>query len=81
MLADYADRLEKVRGRLYLSGVDPRMLERMTRNRSLETSGPVKVYEATDLVGESTIDAYHDADSWLIRAAGVPERPVDLSPP
>jgi len=80
VMADYAHRLEKVGGRLYLSGVDPTMLERMTSNRSLETSGPVKVYQATDIVGESTTDAYHDADAWLIRTAREQERPTDVAP-
>jgi SulP family sulfate permease len=69
VMADYAHRLEKVGGRLYLSGVDPSMLARMTSNRSLETAGPVKVYPATNAIGESTIDAYRDAETWLVRAA------------
>ena len=80
VMADYAQRLDKVGGRLYLSGVDPAMLERMTRNRSLEASGPVKVYQATEVVGESTIDAYHDADAWVIRTTRGPEGPADPSP-
>ena len=79
-MADYAQRLEAVNGRLYLSGVDPTMLERMNRNRSLEASGPVKAYQATDVVGESTIDAYHDADAWVIRTTREPNRPADPSP-
>ena len=80
VMADYTHRLEKVGGRLYLSGVDPTMLARMTSNGSLETSGPVKVYQATGAVGESTTDAYRDADAWLLRAAaGVPERSSDDS--
>lgn len=56
------------------------MLARMTSNGSLETSGPVKGYQATDAVGESTTNAYHDADAWPLRAAGVPERSSDDSP-
>jgi SulP family sulfate permease len=65
VMTDYAARLEKVDGRLYLSGVDPAMLERMTRSGSLAASASLKVYQATDLVGASTIDAYRDAEAWL----------------
>jgi len=81
VMADYAHRLEKVDGRLYLSGVDPAMLERMTRSRGLKAAGPVRVYQATDIVGESTVDAYHDADAWLIRRAREQERPPGVIPP
>jgi SulP family sulfate permease len=81
VMADYAHRLEQVDGRHYLSGVDPAMLERMTRSRSLEAAGPVRVYQVTDNVGESTVDAYHDADVWLIRRAREQERPRGVIPP
>ena len=68
VVADYAHRLEETGGRLYLSGVDPTMLKRMTRNRSLDASGPIRVFEATGTVGESTLHAYRDAEAWLIRS-------------
>jgi sulfate permease, SulP family len=68
-MADYAHRLAGVGGRLYLSGVDPGMLDRMTRNGVLEVSGPVDVHPATQVIGESTLGAYHDAEAWLIRNA------------
>jgi len=66
-MADYAHRLEAVGGRLYLSGVDPELLERMSRTKRLDLTGPVRVFEATDVVGESTSEAYHSAEAWLIR--------------
>ena len=69
VMADYAHRLEAAGGRLYLSGVDPAMLERMTRSCRFEADGPVEAFQATDVVGESTVNAYHDAEAWLIRAA------------
>jgi SulP family sulfate permease len=80
VLADYAHRLEKVDGRLYLSGVDPAMLERMTRSGRLDASGPVQVYDATDVVDESTLAAYHAAEAWVIRTATEQERPSEMPP-
>jgi len=80
VMADYADRLEDAEGRLYLSGVDPAMLERMTRSRGLDASGPVKIYDATDVVGESTLAAYHAAEAWVIRSTRGQERPSELPP-
>ncbi|MDQ2873333.1 MAG: SulP family inorganic anion transporter [Actinomycetota bacterium] len=52
VVADYADRLADVDGRLYLSGLDPELAERLHRNGSVE--GPLRTFSATALVGEST---------------------------
>jgi sulfate permease, SulP family len=81
VIADYAERLENAQGRLYLSGVDPTMLERMTRSRRLDPSGPLQVFDATDVVGESTHAAYRAADAWLARTTREQERPSGLQPP
>ena len=62
---DYADRLDAVGGRLYLSGLQPTLTERLHRTGSIE--GPVHAFEATSVVGESTQAAYLDAESWLVR--------------
>lgn len=67
VVADYVRRLEAAGGRLYLSGVDPALLERIARARRVDLTGPVRVYEATDVVGESTLAAYHAAEAWLVR--------------
>jgi SulP family sulfate permease len=63
--ADYAERLAQVDGRLYLSGLDPSVTERLHHTRRLE--GPVRLFEATPLVGESTQAAQHAAQAWLVR--------------
>jgi sulfate permease, SulP family len=65
--ADYARRLEAAGGRLYLSGVDPALVEQIARTGRVAVTGPVRVYEATDVVGESTLGAYHAAEAWLLR--------------
>ena len=65
VLSDYAKRLDAVGGCLYVSGVDPAMHSQMTRNRRVPASGEVKVFEATEFVGESSLEAYHAAEAWL----------------
>jgi sulfate permease, SulP family len=72
VLADYAARLADVGGRLYLSGVGPDVLAQIRRNRTVERAGEVRVYEATSIVGEASLEAYHDAEAWLAsRAVGL----------
>ena len=65
LVADYGDRLDSVGGRLYLSGLQPSLTEQLDRTGSIE--GPVRAFEATRVVGESTHAAYLDAEAWLVR--------------
>jgi sulfate permease, SulP family len=65
LVGDYADRLDDVGGRLYLSGLQPSLTEQLDRTGSIE--GPVRAFEATPVVGESTQAAYLDAEAWLVR--------------
>ena len=53
--------------RLYLSGLDPSVTERLHRTGHVD--GPVRAFEATPVVGESTQAAYLDAEAWLVRDA------------
>ncbi len=48
---DYADSLTEVGGRLYLSGLQPSLTERLRRNGSIE--GPERAFQATPVLGES----------------------------
>jgi SulP family sulfate permease len=66
VVPDYADLLADSGGRLYLSGLDPSLTERLHRTGHLD--GPVRAFEATPIVGESTEAAYHDAERWLVKA-------------
>jgi SulP family sulfate permease len=65
VLADYAERLSAAGGRLYLSGVDAATHEQMQRNRTVERSGVVEVFEATNVLGEASLTAYRAAEAWL----------------
>ncbi|MEV0803717.1 SulP family inorganic anion transporter [Kribbella sp. NPDC050281] len=66
VLADYAAALHAVGGRLYLSGVDHGLAELLRRTDRVDVSGPVTVFEASELVGESTEKALHEAETWAV---------------
>ena len=68
VVSDYADRLADVGGRLYLSGLQPSLTERLHRTGTID--GPMRAFEATPIVGESTHEAYLDAESWLVKRRG-----------
>jgi SulP family sulfate permease len=66
--ADYAGRLDDCGGRLYLSGLDPSLTEQLRRTGHVD--GPVRTFEATPVVGESTQAAYLAAEAWLVKKRG-----------
>ncbi|XVU22901.1 SulP family inorganic anion transporter [Actinoplanes sp. CA-054009] len=65
VLSDYASRLADAGGRLYLTGVDPAVLRQLHRNRTVERVDGVRIFEATDVVGESSLEGYQAARRWL----------------
>ena len=65
VISDYAERLRDVGGRLYLSGVDPVVLDQIRRNRTVEQVARVRIFPASEVVGESSLDAYRAAETWL----------------
>ena len=70
VIADYASQLDACGGRLYLSGLDPSLTEQLRRTGHVD--GPVRAFEATEIVGESTRAAYLDAEAWLVKASSAP---------
>jgi sulfate permease, SulP family len=65
VVSDYADHLASADGRLYLSGLEPALTEQLTRSGHVD--GPIRTFEATPIVGESTRAAYLDAEAWLVK--------------
>jgi SulP family sulfate permease len=65
VLSHYASELERVNGRLYLTGVSHEAHEQMVHSGKLRLTGPVRAHQATTIVGESTRAARADADAWL----------------
>jgi SulP family sulfate permease len=53
-------------GRLYLSGVSDEMHHQFARTDKLHLDGPVRIYEATPVLGEATHRAYEDAQARLV---------------
>lgn len=68
VVSEYADRLAGTGGRLYLSGLQPSLIELLHRTGHID--GPVHAFEATPVVGESTQAAYLDAATWLVKTRG-----------
>jgi hypothetical protein len=68
VVGDYAGRLDGCGGRLYLSGLQPSLIEQLRRTGHVD--GPVRSFEATPVVGESTQAAYLDAEAWLVKERG-----------
>ena len=66
VLTNYADKLEAVNGRLYLTGLSEEASAQMARTGKLREAGPVRAYEATPIVGQSTRKAIGDAQTWLV---------------
>ena len=64
---DYATALDAVGGRLYLSGVDHAVAKLLRRTDRPGASEPVGVFEATEVVGESTTQALLEAEAWAVR--------------
>ena len=66
--SDYADHLASAGGRLYLSGLEPSLTDRLMRSGHVD--GPIRAFEATSIIGESTRAAYLDAEAWLVKGHG-----------
>jgi SulP family sulfate permease len=66
VLSNYAEQLASVHGRLYLSGLSKQAHREVTAMAKLSLSGPVRAYEVTPILGESTRQARADAEAWLV---------------
>ena len=66
VIAGYAELLAASGGRLYLSGVEPEMVAQFHHAQVKDNAGTMKVFQATEVLGESTIEAVADARSWLV---------------
>jgi SulP family sulfate permease len=80
VLSDYAEKLKKVGGRLYLSGLSKTAYDQVMRADTLELTGPVHAYGAEPIIWQSTSNAADDARTWLVgqrpetaRTRGEPE--------
>jgi SulP family sulfate permease len=67
VLATYANELAAIGGRLYLTGVNHKIHDQIVESGKLRLTGPVRAYELTPIVGESTMEAYAEAKAWQVR--------------
>ena len=65
VLGRYADQLEQVNGRLYLTGVSDTAHQQVVRSGKLQLREAVHAHRATPFVWESTRAAVADAEAWL----------------
>lgn len=70
VLARYAQRLEASGGRLYLSGVDPSVAQRVGEGHTFDVLEGVEVETATAVLGESSLLALEKARAWLASGEG-----------
>jgi len=65
VLRAYAHRLEALGGRLFVSGVDPKVSGLIRRTGRASEERPFEVVEATPIIGESTDAALDQATAWI----------------
>jgi sulfate permease, SulP family len=68
VLSSYADKLADAGGRLYLTGLGNRAYQVIRDSNKIHLNGPVRAYEVTPVLGQSTQEAYEQANAWLIEA-------------
>lgn len=66
VLSNYANKLRAVNGRLYLSGMSQEAYDQVISTGKLRLTGPVRIYEATSIFGQSTQEAVTEARTWLV---------------
>jgi len=80
VLSTYAGRLRAANGRLLLSGISEDARHHLDHDGKIRMSGPVRLYEATPIIGQATRQAYADAHAWLVSqnsTASPDEAPLD----
>jgi sulfate permease, SulP family len=66
VMADYAERIRAAGGHLFLSGVDPQLLNQLQKAHRVDLEDTVTALVASGTVLASTRQAYEDAEAWLV---------------
>jgi SulP family sulfate permease len=75
VLARYDEQIREAGGRLYISGVHDAVRDQLIRTGKVQVHGPVEVFPATGVIGESSLHAYAEAQAWVVSVNGeAPER-------
>lgn len=65
-LTKYAGKLRAAHGRLYLTGLSEPVRRHLITEVKVHLHGPLRAYEVTPVLGESTEKAAADAEAWLV---------------
>ena len=65
VLSDYVERVERVGGHLILSGVQSPVLAKIERTSTQRVAGAIDIFEASEVLGESTGSAIDAGERWL----------------
>jgi SulP family sulfate permease len=65
VLADYAERIRSADGHLFLSGVNPDLVEQLRHTHRVDLRDTVTIVPAHETILASTRKAYDDAEAWL----------------
>jgi hypothetical protein len=77
VLANYAQKLKDVNGRLYLSGMSELAYQQLRRVGKLGQVSHVHTFDATSIRGQSTRAAIAHAQEWLVsQSEGSPDKTV-----
>jgi SulP family sulfate permease len=65
VISDYAEQIHVTGGRFYVTGLGGDAVKHLERTTTFGPVGTARAYEGTAILGESTEDAYADAQAWL----------------
>ncbi len=71
VLDQYAEKIEKQEGRVYITETSAKVSNQITRANKIHLSSDLLLYPKTKIIGENTLKAYKDAKSWLERMESV----------
>jgi hypothetical protein len=61
----YDERLSREGGRLFLSGVEPELVDAFARIGGAQAIGPVELVPARHVLGEASLEAHRRAQEWV----------------
>ena len=65
VLDGYAEDLHNNFGKLYLTGLYPEQIKYLKESNKVKNGMDIEIFERTDTIGETTIQAYDHALTWL----------------
>jgi SulP family sulfate permease len=70
VLSRYSADLREHESKLMLAGASPQVKEQIIRTKLMQTLGRENLILATDQVGESVLEAVHEAEQWIASTTG-----------